>query len=308
MQPHDGRRDGPVKTLLASALVVGRRHVSKLFCMLALVGVPVAVIAVSGGRHTIAFWIVTLVWMTAVVYVTALSVFIIFIVLSPVLLMLEDLISDRVSAVAGKLLRLLVLAIAAAAFVHAARLGDTTTVRLPTPWPNLGALLVITVAAVAARGLWSLGRRFRVSRKPTPYGRRHSVPEPEDEFWSDQHVVAWRSWAWDGSSLRGVYARWPAAELEATCPYCEVVPSWDHACGIYAAKTPTDIHLFHGGTSIVGKVEMWGHVIEHEFGYRASHARIAHLWVDDRWRAERVSSTYPGVEVSVGSPVGQEVA
>jgi hypothetical protein len=86
-----------------------------------------------------------------------------------------------------------------------------------------------------------------------------------------------------------------------------VVPSWDHACGIYAAKTPADIHVFHGGTSIVGKVEMWGHVIEHEFGYRASHARIAHLWVDDRWRAERISSAYPGMEVSVGSPVGQEV-
>lgn len=293
---------------LVSVGAIGRRHLSKLFCALALFGVPYAVIAGSGGRHTIPFWIVTLVWVAAAIYVTALILAICFMLISPIFFAVEGAFSDGGAALPARLFRVLVLVLAGGAFVAMARLGDTSSVRLPTPWPNVGALLVLSVAAACAVGLWSLGRRYRTPRRKTPYTRRHSVPEPEVEYWSDQYVLGWRSWNWDGSGLRGVYARWPSDEFAASCPHCELAPSWDHACGIYAVKTAADIHVFHGGTSIVGMVEMWGYVIEHEFGYRASHARITQLWVGDRWRAERISALYPAVEVTVGHPhVGQEV-
>jgi hypothetical protein len=139
--------------------------------------------------------------------------------------------------------------------------------------------------------------------------RRHSVPEPDDVYWSDQYVVGWRSWNWDGSSLRGVYARWRSEEFTASCGHCDVVPSWDHVCGVYAAKGPESVHVFYGWSPIVGRVEMWGEVIEHEKGYRASHARITDLWVHDPHRAERIKAAYPSINVMVGSPrLEQEVA
>lgn len=302
-------RVGRARRALASSRKVGRRHLSKLFYALAIVGVPAAVIAVSGGRHTIAFWIMTLVWVAAVAYGTALSLFVVFMVVSPILLVLEDRISDRGSAVAAWFFRILGLLLAAAVFVSTAELGDVSGIRLPTPWPNVGALLIISASVSTAYGLWALGGRYRVPKKTTPYNPRHSVPEPDEEYWSSDYVVGWRAWNWDGSSLRGVYAQWPSDVFEATCPHCEVVPSWDHACGIYAAKTPHDVHVFYGGASIIGRVEMWGDVIEHEFGYRASHARITHLWVGDEWRAKRIKDAYPSVEVAVGShQISQEVA
>lgn len=46
---------------------------------------------------------------------------------------------------------------------------------------------------------------------------------------------------------------------------------------------------------------MWGDVIEHEDGYRASHARIAELWVGSRELAERLADRY-GVDVHIGNP------
>lgn len=307
----DAAAHGRSRTTSAGASVVsiGRRHRSKLFYALALIGVPTAVILGSGGRHTIAFWIMTLVWVAAAFYVTALSLFVVFMVLSPILLVLADVVSERSSAVAAWLFRGLVLVLASSAFVVAAELGDTSEVRLPTPWPNFGALLIISVSVAVAYGLWSLGGKYKPAKRTPVYVRRHSVPEPEEEYWSDQFVVGWRAWNWDGSSLRGVYAQWPSHVFEATCPHCECAPSWNHACGIYAAKIPADVHVFHGGPCIVGRVEMWGDVIEHEFGYRASHARITHVWVGDQWRAERIGLAYPEVEVTVGRPgVNQEVA
>lgn len=301
---HD--KSGRVRVALSSARALGRPHISKLLYTLAFVGVPTAVIAGTGGWHTIAFWIMTLVWVAAVVYVTVLTLFTLFMVLSPILLVLEKVVSDRANAIAAGLSRVLVVMLAAGAFAFTAQLGDVSDVRLPTPWPNLGALLVISVSAATAYGLWSLAARFRTPKQTPAYIRRHSVPEPEDEYWSNQYAVGWRSWNWDGSSLRGVYARWPSEVLEATCPHCDVVPSWEHACGIYAAKSPADIHRFYGGASIVGRVEMWGDVIEHEYGYRSSHARITDLWVGDPWRAERIHDAYPAMNVSVGSPYASQ--
>jgi len=301
-----GRR---MRNVLASTRAVGRRHLSKWLYMLAFFGVPVGVIAGSGGVHTIAFWIMTLVWVAAVVYGTVLVLFILFIVISPIVLVLERVVPEQGNTVVAVASKVLVVVIAAVAFVEFAQLGEATGVRLPTASPNLGALVVMSVAAVSGWGLVALGARYKLPKRHPGYQRRHSVPEPDEEFWSDQAAVGWRAWNWDGSSLRGVYAQWPTQLLEASCPHCDVVPSWDHVCGIYAAKRPADVHVFHGGSSIVGRVELWGDVIEHEYGYRASHARITSLWVGDHWRAERIRAAYPGVEVAVGVPhIGQEVA
>jgi len=291
-----------VRTLLS-------RHVSKTLYVAAALGVPITVIMVSGGWHTVGFWIVALVWLAAVVYGATLVSFIVLLFLSPLVMLVERVLSDslwdRVTAVA----RVLVMVLAGGLFVAAARLGDVSSIRLPTPWPNLGALLVIVAATAASRVIWSFARRHRPPKKTPVYERRYFEPEPDDEYWSPDYVVGWRAWNWDGSHLRGVHSRWPSETFAADCPHCDDVPSWDHVCGVYAVKRPADVHIFHGGSWIIGRVEMWGAVIEHEHGYRASHARITHLWVGDPGRAERIGETYPEIEMTVGSfKMSKEVA
>ena len=56
---------------------------------------------------------------------------------------------------------------------------------------------------------------------------------------------------------------------------------------------------------VTSKVELWGSVVEHEDGYRASHARITELWVDDAQVARWVALTYPEARVWLGSPPGE---
>ena len=278
-----------------------RRHVPKLLYVLAIAGVPSVVIAASGGSHTIGFWIVALVWLAAVFYGCILVSFIALLILSPLALTAESLLGDRQWNLVAAVAKASVLVLAGGVFVATARLGDVSSVRLPTPWPNFGALVVIVAAGVASRALWTYARSRRLPKRHPALERRHSVPEPDEEYWSTDHVVGWRAWNWDGSYLRGVHSRWPTETFEATCTHCDHVPSWGHVCGVYAAKRPGDVHRFHGGSWIVGRVEMWGDVIEHEYGYRASHARVTHLWVDDPWRAERIDEAYPAVDVAVGN-------
>lgn len=294
---------------LRSVFVLSRRHISILLYAGAVLGVPAAVIAASGGSHTIGFWIVALVWLAAVVYGGILVSFVLLLLLSPLLMMAERVTSDRLWDRVTTVARASVLVIAGGMFVATARLGDVSSIRLPTPWPNFGALLVIVSAAATSSALWSLARRRKPSKRTPVPERRHSCPEPEEEYWSADYVVGWRAWNWDGSCLRGVHSRWQSEEFEATCTRCEVVPGWDHVCGVYAVKRPGDVHVFHGGSWIIGRVEMWGDVVEHEYGYRASHARMTKLWVGDPWRAERIDEAYPAVEVAVGSfQANREVA
>lgn len=294
---------------LRSVRVLSRRHVSKLLYVVAILGVPTAVIVASGGWHTVGFWIVALVWLAAVVYGSILVSFILLLLLAPLVMVAERVSSDRLWDRVTTVAKVSVLVMAGGMFVVAARLGDVSSIRLPTPWPNFGALVVVVVAAGTSHAVWSSARRQRPPKKTPIYERRHSEPEPDEEYWSADYVVGWRAWNWDGSYLRGVHSRWSSETFAATCPHCDAVPSWDHVCGVYAVKRPADVHTFHGGSWIIGRVEMWGDVIEHEYGYRASHARITHLWVGDPWRAERIGETYPEVQVAVGnSRANKEVA
>lgn len=286
---------------LRSTRMLSCRHVSKTLYVGAILGVPTAVIMASGGWHTVGFWIVALVWLAAVAYGAILVSFVLLLMLSPLVMLVERVSSEQLLDRLTTVARVSVLVTAGGLFVASARLGDVSSIRLPTPWPNFGTLLVIVAAVGTSRALWSFARRQRPSKKIPVHERRHSEPEPDEEYWSADYVVGWRAWNWDGSYLRGVYSRWPSEKFVANCPLCDAVPSWDHVCGVYATKHPADVHIFHGGSWIIGRVEMWGAVIEHEYGYRASHARITHLWVGDPWRAERIGETYPAVEVAVGN-------
>ena len=103
------------------------------------------------------------------------------------------------------------------------------------------------------------------------------------------YVTAWRTWrVWlssEGLSLHSVAAapnlgEWqPLRPMEARCGYremrppaceCDSCPSGDNKCGIYAYReAPSTVTHAMG---IVGRVAMWGTVIEHQTGYRSQFA------------------------------------
>ena len=66
------------------------------------------------------------------------------------------------------------------------------------------------------------------------------------------------------------------------------VPGADCNCGFHAARDPADALSYARGRDeastvcrILGEVRLWGHVIETEGGWRASHAYPARLYVGD---------------------------
>ena len=103
------------------------------------------------------------------------------------------------------------------------------------------------------------------------------------------YVTAWRTWrVWmssEGLSLHSVAAaptlgEWqPLRPMEARCGYremrppaceCESCPSDNNKCGIYAYReAPSTVTHAMG---IVGRVALWGTVIEHQTGYRSQYA------------------------------------
>jgi hypothetical protein len=181
---------------------------------------------------------------------------------------------------------------------------DTSGIRLPaTPWPNLGALLVVGVAGGTSYGLLGLANRLEPPKPARLSLRATQIEEPDEEFWSDQPVLGWRSWTWREGRLQGVFSPWVTSQFTAVCSECDDPPGWSDRCGIYAVKDPADVHLFHTTAPIVGQVEMWGNVIEHERGYRASHAQITKLWVDDPSLAREVRNAYKDVLVTCGKPL-----
>ena len=66
------------------------------------------------------------------------------------------------------------------------------------------------------------------------------------------------------------------------------VPGPDCNCGFHAARDPVDALSYARGRDeanticrILGEVRLWGHVLETERGWRASHAYPARLYVSD---------------------------
>jgi hypothetical protein len=80
---------------------------------------------------------------------------------------------------------------------------------------------------------------------------------------------------------------WPAdAEAVARCESDHAAPREDCACGIYAARDPAAILSYLRGRDepatvarVLGRVQLWGRVIEHEAGWRAERARPLEVWL-----------------------------
>lgn len=286
------------------------------FRFLAMVGVPVAVVVGSGGPETIPFWIGAVMWIPAAVFGAWPAGVALLLVLAPILILIDKFWPEWLGRFMEKLLPFGWVALSVAGYVTNADLGDTSGLRLPTPWPNVGVLLVIGGAVMVSRGLLKLADRFEMPKQQLARtslataswanDEYKTPPEPDEAYWSDQPVVGWRSWVWNGVSLEGVRQAWPTSVFTARCHSCTEIPGWDHQCGIYAVKELDDVFRFAHTAQVVGTVEMWGDVVEHEDGYRASHARITELWVDSQHVAEEVASRYD-VEIHVGSPeIGTE--
>ena len=106
-------------------------------------------------------------------------------------------------------------------------------------------------------------------------------------------IRAWRVWLpsvdVDGSLMlcslteAGGGARWAAGDpLRASCPTGEhEAPRGECTCGIYAHKSwaSASHHARGVAGAVVGEVQLWGRVIEHERGYRAQFARPCALWL-----------------------------
>ena len=117
-------------------------------------------------------------------------------------------------------------------------------------------------------------------------------------------VVGWRVWDClvEDGLLRSVFQDdvWPAGErFEARCRRqaaiyiagreCSTAPRAACCCGIYAAHNQDDLSSFsryektwgtrNQAVEVVGTVSLWGHIIQHEAGWRAQYAYPYALWV-----------------------------
>jgi hypothetical protein len=105
-----------------------------------------------------------------------------------------------------------------------------------------------------------------------------------DERWSPWPIQAFRMWGVTNSGLVGMIERWHTPEMDAVCRKLPLNPDVPHTdgrcgepqCGIYAAKRPEAVleSLPPEGGWALGLVSMSGKIVEHEFGYRAQHARV----------------------------------
>lgn len=95
-------------------------------------------------------------------------------------------------------------------------------------------------------------------------------------------VVAWRTWKLsgrrDGTNLRlrpvGGRARpWPVLRpMEAVCRLgrMHAAPNVDCTCGLHGTREP-DLLRRTKSPSVLGRVALWGRVVEHDLGYRAQY-------------------------------------
>jgi len=125
--------------------------------------------------------------------------------------------------------------------------------------------------------------QFSAGTTPTPDG---FVP-----------IIAWRAWVLTPEGLLGSvpsmpnrtsFAIWrPGEVLVARCihlernrkpptrwydvvhPAGEPIPAKNCSCGLYGMKDSTN-----PVAPVVGQVQLWGHIIEHEAGYRAQFGKV----------------------------------
>ncbi len=106
-----------------------------------------------------------------------------------------------------------------------------------------------------------------------------------NEGWSPVPVIGYRVWSITDEGIVGYRVKWTEPTLEAFCGHGageDEVPHTDGrcgppACGIYAAKNPTELigtWCDYDGEWLMGMVELSGKVVEHQRGYRAKTANV----------------------------------
>ena len=77
----------------------------------------------------------------------------------------------------------------------------------------------------------------------------------------------------------------------AACPHGHAAPSLECACGIYAARRPEDALVYLTGRDeasvvgrVLGRVALWGLVVEGEHGWRAERAYPVELEYEEAAR------------------------
>jgi hypothetical protein len=144
-------------------------------------------------------------------------------------------------------------------------------------------------------------------------------------------IAAWRVWrvvaSRDGYTLSSAVKQtlWPARlALHATCLAPPSVLRWvrrtpphpaphtDCQCGIYGATLDLitayldDDSLQPAAARVLGRVALWGTVVECEHGYRASHAYPQHLYIPTDAPQRRHGPTIPDLTTALtryGVPV-----
>lgn len=269
--------------------------------------IAAVVIAATGGLSAVGFWSKALPgYLSVIIASVGLGVaFLPLLPLIPIGRMLRRA-SPRWGRPADLAMRVVVALIPGTLYYLAADPISAGGARLPSGDPKLGVVLVVAFAALGYTVIHVLTGRLEVAER-FPRPRPTSGPaswgatpeEPDDEFWSAEPVVGWRTWKWNGRVLKGMFERdWPSHLMEADCVVCPDPPGWDCPCGIYAMKHLRQLPTSKHGSTIVGKVSLWGRVVEHEDGYRASNAAITELWVDDVQVARWIALTYPDVRVT----------
>jgi len=138
---------------------------------------------------------------------------------------------------------------------------------------------------------------------------------------SSRPVTGWRAWVVTetavglrlGSVLHELM--WPHGQaVVAECrrhedPFAEAVgphpvPGAGCNCGFHAARDPADALSYARGRDepgtvcrILGEVTLWGHVLQTEGGWRASHAYPRRLYVPDT----SIAAALAGYDVSLSS-------
>lgn len=277
---------------------------------LGIVGVPVAVLFLTGGPSTFFFWVWALIWIPVIVIFGFFPLGLLaLIVLLPLAFIVEKLSRGRfTSEVVAPPFWFVAWGIL---FVRNAELPVTENLSLPTSNENLGVLIVLASALVASWLLLLAGEhvkhwidrsrpRPRTSWTPPTTTLEPATPESTP-------LIGWRAWKWQSGALRGVMASWESSTFIAECDSCDEIPGWGDRCGVYAVKEIEFVPRFDPPV-VIGKVELAGLVIEHDAGYRASHVTITDLWVDDPTVGVEVADRYPDVRVHLGHPVTTEGA
>lgn len=140
--------------------------------------------------------------------------------------------------------------------------------------------------------------------KRSPFGKRVGEkpldtsmffkPAPERRT---EPFISWRAWKLsDDGKLRSLTSQhvWdgPVCTTQVLKNGQPVKPMWDNKpgsriegandAGVYSYKDPTCLPRWLPGYPVYGRIENYGHVVEHELGYRSQKVIIQELWISPK--------------------------